>query len=125
MRRFSYTADTATCWSTRWSVSTGTRRSWRFTRAPGRFRRTPSPAPCWVSSSAYSFLVGSRKKIKRNSFQEKRGCLMTLSYNRKLMDEIREERRKWEKELDEIFRAAPERMERFSTVSDKEVKNLY
>ncbi len=50
---------------------------------------------------------------------------MTLTYNQKLMDEIREEHRKWQKKLDEIFRAAPERLERFSTVSDKEIKNLY
>jgi methylmalonyl-CoA mutase N-terminal domain/subunit len=50
---------------------------------------------------------------------------MTLTYNQKIMDEIREERKKWQKKLDEIFRAAPERLERFSTVSDKEIKNLY
>ena len=50
---------------------------------------------------------------------------MTLTYNQKIMGEIREERKKWQKKLDEIFRAAPERLERFSTVSDKEIKNLY
>jgi methylmalonyl-CoA mutase N-terminal domain/subunit len=50
---------------------------------------------------------------------------MTLTYNQKIMDEIREERKKWQKKLDEIFRAAPERLERFSTVSDKEIKNIY
>jgi methylmalonyl-CoA mutase N-terminal domain/subunit len=50
---------------------------------------------------------------------------MTLTYNQKIMDEIREEHKKWQKKLDEIFRAAPERLERFSTVSDKEIKNLY
>ena len=50
---------------------------------------------------------------------------MTLTYNPKIMDGIREEHKKWQKKLDEIFRAAPERMERFSTVSDREIKSLY
>ena len=50
---------------------------------------------------------------------------MTLTYNQKIMDEIREEHKKWQKKLDEIFRASPERLARFSTVSDKEIKNLY
>jgi len=50
---------------------------------------------------------------------------MTWTYNQKIMDEIREEHKKWQKKLDEIFRGAPERLERFSTVSDKEIKNLY
>jgi len=50
---------------------------------------------------------------------------MTLTYNQKIMDEIRGEHEKWQKKLDELFHAAPERLERFSTVSDKEIKNLY
>ena len=50
---------------------------------------------------------------------------MTLTYNQKITGEIREEQKKWQKQLDEIFGAAPERLERFSTVSDKEIKNLY
>ena len=50
---------------------------------------------------------------------------MTLTYNQKIMDEIREESKKWQKKLDEIFRVTPERLERFSTVSDKEIKNIY
>jgi methylmalonyl-CoA mutase N-terminal domain/subunit len=50
---------------------------------------------------------------------------MTLTYNQKIMDEIRGEHKKWQKKLEEIFGAAPERLERFSTVSDKEIKNLY
>jgi methylmalonyl-CoA mutase, N-terminal domain len=50
---------------------------------------------------------------------------MTLTYNQKIMGEIREEHKKWQKKLDEIFRGARERLERFSTVSDKEIKNLY
>jgi len=50
---------------------------------------------------------------------------MTLTYNQKIMEEIREERKKWQKKLDEIFRVTPERLERFSTVSDKEIRNIY
>jgi methylmalonyl-CoA mutase N-terminal domain/subunit len=50
---------------------------------------------------------------------------MTLTYNQKIMGEIREECKQWQKKLDEIFRASPERLERFSTVSDMEIKNLY
>ena len=50
---------------------------------------------------------------------------MTLTYNQKITGEIREEHKKWQKQLDEIFGAAPERLERFSTVSDKEIKDLY
>ena len=50
---------------------------------------------------------------------------MTLTYNRKIMEEIKEEHKKWQKKLDEIFRAAPERLERFSTVSDREIRSLY
>jgi methylmalonyl-CoA mutase N-terminal domain/subunit len=50
---------------------------------------------------------------------------MTLTYNQKIMGEISEEQKKWQKKLDEIFRASPERLERFSTVSDKEIKSLY
>jgi methylmalonyl-CoA mutase N-terminal domain/subunit len=50
---------------------------------------------------------------------------MTLTYNQKIMGEIREEQKKWQKKLDGIFRAGPELLERFSTVSDKEIKSLY
>src|SRR4030042_4239855 len=74
----------------------------------------------WIAAKGLQWVRGGRK-----SFQKKRGCLMTLTYNQKIMDEIRGEHKKWQKNLDEIFRAAPERLERFSTVSDKEIKNLY
>src|SRR4030042_1061653 len=74
----------------------------------------------WIAAKGLQWVRGGRK-----SFQKKRGCLMTLTYNQKIMDEIRGEHKKWQKKLDELFRAAPERLERFSTVSDKESKNLY
>jgi methylmalonyl-CoA mutase N-terminal domain/subunit len=50
---------------------------------------------------------------------------MSLTYSRKIMDEIREEQKKWEKELEEAFSAAPERLPKFSTVSDKEIDRIY
>lgn len=50
---------------------------------------------------------------------------MSLTYHQKIMGEIRKEREKWEKRLHEIFSAAPERLERFSTVSDQEIKRIY
>jgi methylmalonyl-CoA mutase N-terminal domain/subunit len=50
---------------------------------------------------------------------------MSLTYNKKIMDEIHEAYREWSKKLDEIFSAHPERLERFSTVSDKEIQRIY
>jgi methylmalonyl-CoA mutase, N-terminal domain len=50
---------------------------------------------------------------------------MSLTYNQKIMDDIRKEREKWEKKLGEVFSVTPERLERFSTVSDQEIKPLY
>ena len=50
---------------------------------------------------------------------------MSLTYNKKIMGEIRKEREKWERKLEEIFSVAPERLERFSTVSDQEINRIY
>ncbi|MBW1666797.1 MAG: methylmalonyl-CoA mutase family protein [Deltaproteobacteria bacterium] len=50
---------------------------------------------------------------------------MSLTYNRKIMDEIREAYRAWGKALDEAFAVRPERLKRFSTVSDQEIKRIY
>jgi methylmalonyl-CoA mutase N-terminal domain/subunit len=50
---------------------------------------------------------------------------MSLTYNKKIMDEIHEAYREWSKKLDEIFSAHPERLERFSTVSDKRIERIY
>ncbi|MBW2028749.1 MAG: methylmalonyl-CoA mutase family protein [Deltaproteobacteria bacterium] len=50
---------------------------------------------------------------------------MALTYNRKLFDEIERGREKWEGELEEAFAIRPERLERFSTVSDREIKRIY
>jgi len=50
---------------------------------------------------------------------------MSLTYNQKIMDDIRKERAKWERKIEEVFALTPERLERFSTVSDLEIKRLY
>ena len=50
---------------------------------------------------------------------------MSLTYNLNIMDDIRKAREKWERKLEEIFSVTPERLERFSTVSDQEIKRLY
>ncbi|MEJ2724148.1 MAG: methylmalonyl-CoA mutase family protein [Deltaproteobacteria bacterium] len=50
---------------------------------------------------------------------------MSLTYNKKIMDEIHDAYKKWSKKLDEIFSEHPERLERFSTVSDKEIERIY
>jgi methylmalonyl-CoA mutase N-terminal domain/subunit len=41
------------------------------------------------------------------------------------MDQIREAYKRWTEKLEEIFTDRPERLERFSTVSDLEVKRIY
>jgi methylmalonyl-CoA mutase N-terminal domain/subunit len=50
---------------------------------------------------------------------------MSLTYNQKIMDEIKEKEKDWEKDLNEAFSVSPERLERFITVSDKEIKRIY
>ena len=50
---------------------------------------------------------------------------MSLVFNQKIFDDIEEEERKWQEELAKVFAAKPERLERFSTVSDKEIKRIY
>ena len=50
---------------------------------------------------------------------------MSRTFNRQIFDEIRESQKKWLKELAKIFESNPERLERFSTVSDQEIENIY
>jgi len=50
---------------------------------------------------------------------------MSLVFNQKIFDDIEKEERKWQKELAKVFAARPERLERFSTVSDQEIKRIY
>jgi len=50
---------------------------------------------------------------------------MPLTFNDKIFDDIRKGQEKWEKELEKVFSAKPERLKRFSTVSDREIGRLY
>ncbi len=50
---------------------------------------------------------------------------MPLTFNDKIFDDIKKGREKWEKELEKVFAARPERLPRFSTVSDREIGRLY
>jgi methylmalonyl-CoA mutase N-terminal domain/subunit len=50
---------------------------------------------------------------------------MSSIFDRKVFEDIEEGRKKWEKKLDKIFSSKPERLERFSTVSDREINRIY
>jgi methylmalonyl-CoA mutase N-terminal domain/subunit len=50
---------------------------------------------------------------------------MSLTYNSDLFRDLREAYKKWEQDLKEVLAGAPERLERFATVSDREIKPLY
>jgi methylmalonyl-CoA mutase N-terminal domain/subunit len=50
---------------------------------------------------------------------------MSMSYNQKILDEIREEYERWQEKLNLAFASKSERLDRFSTVSDREIKRLY
>jgi len=50
---------------------------------------------------------------------------MPLTFDNKIFDDIEKGNKKWQKELDEVFEARPERLTSFSTVSDKEINRLY
>lgn len=50
---------------------------------------------------------------------------MSLTFNQKVFDDIEEGFRKWRKELEKIFASQQERLERFSTVSDRKIKRIY
>ena len=50
---------------------------------------------------------------------------MSLIFNQKIFDDIEKEGKKWQEELAKVFTAKPERLEKFSTVSDQEIKRIY
>jgi methylmalonyl-CoA mutase N-terminal domain/subunit len=50
---------------------------------------------------------------------------MSLTFNEKIFDDIKDGYRKWQDKLERLFASKPERLGRFSTVSDREVKSLY
>jgi len=50
---------------------------------------------------------------------------MSLTFNEKLFDDLKDGYRKWKDTVERLFASKPERLARFSTVSDREVKSLY
>ena len=50
---------------------------------------------------------------------------MSTSSDRKVFHDIEEGHKKWQEKLDKAFMSRPERLERFSTVSDREIKRIY
>ena len=54
-----------------------------------------------------------------------KGGLMAKTYNRKMLDEAKGAYDQWEQDLNKAFSSRPERLDRFSTVSDREIKRIY
>jgi methylmalonyl-CoA mutase N-terminal domain/subunit len=50
---------------------------------------------------------------------------MSLTYNKKTLADLKAEERNWLNKLEEELSARPERLERFSTVSDMEIRRIY
>jgi methylmalonyl-CoA mutase N-terminal domain/subunit len=50
---------------------------------------------------------------------------MSLTYNSELFRDLREAYKRWEQDLKEVLAGSPERLERFATVSDREIKPIY
>ncbi len=50
---------------------------------------------------------------------------MSKTFSEKIFRDIEDSQEKWEKELEGIFASKPERLESFSTISDREIKNIY
>ena len=50
---------------------------------------------------------------------------MPLTFDAKIFDDIEKGNKKWQEKLDKVFGAKPERLTRFSTVSDREINRIY
>jgi len=50
---------------------------------------------------------------------------MPLTFNKGIFEDIKKAARKWEEKLNKVFSKRPERLERFSTVSDWEINRIY
>jgi methylmalonyl-CoA mutase, N-terminal domain len=50
---------------------------------------------------------------------------MSLTYDKKALEDLKAEEREWLKKLEEELSSRPERLERFSTVSDMEIRRIY
>jgi len=50
---------------------------------------------------------------------------MPLTYNREMLEEAKAAYERWDREVKEVFDKNPERLKRFSTVSDMEIRRIY
>ncbi|MBW1863868.1 MAG: methylmalonyl-CoA mutase, partial [Deltaproteobacteria bacterium] len=50
---------------------------------------------------------------------------MSLTYNQKILNEIDRDHKKWQEKIDKVFASQPERIDSFSTVSDREISRIY
>jgi len=50
---------------------------------------------------------------------------MSLTFKEKTFADIEKEQEKWQEKLEKVLASTPERLERFSTVSDMEIKRIY
>ena len=50
---------------------------------------------------------------------------MASTYSKKIFDDINQGYKRWKKKLKKAFKSRPQRLDRFSTVSDFEIKSLY
>ena len=50
---------------------------------------------------------------------------MSSIFNKKVFDDIEKGHKRWQEKVEKIFASHPERLERFSTVSDKEINRIY
>lgn len=50
---------------------------------------------------------------------------MPLTYNREMLEEAKAAYERWDREVKEVFDKHPERLKRFSTVSDMEIRRIY
>ena len=50
---------------------------------------------------------------------------MPLIFNQKIFDDLEEGYKRWNDKLEKTFASRPERLERFSTVSDRDIKRIY
>ncbi len=50
---------------------------------------------------------------------------MTTTYDQHVLEDIKKGKREWDSDLEKTFSKKPERLERFSTVSDREIEPIY
>ena len=80
-----------------------------------------------IKNNQSETLIDDGQSVIKQSIEnsQSKGVPMSLTFNEKIFDDIKDGYRKWKDKLDRLFASKPERLGRFSTVSDREVKSLY